>query len=251
MNAALTGYYATRIYLPLSAASSRWRAFSRRMRGKHDPAVQVRRLPRVSWSDATPSRRFDVWEGEKSHGDVRLSELAILSAFATQCADGTDLFEIGTFDGRTTFNLAMNSPAACLVHTLDLPPDTSTAFAIEGAERSLVNKARSGARYERNRTEHPAAVGKITQLLGDSGSFDFSSYAGRCSMVFVDGSHAYDYVHSDTKAAMSMVRPGGVIVWHDYGVWEGVTRALEEIDARERYGLRNIRGTSLVYWRKG
>jgi hypothetical protein len=29
-------------------------------------------------------------------------------------------------------------------------------------------------------------------------------------------------------------------------VWEGVTRALEEIEAARRLGLRHIRGTSLV-----
>jgi hypothetical protein len=68
--------------------------------------------------------------------------------------------------------------------------------------------------------------------------------------VFVDGSHTYDYLLSDTRAAMTMVRPGGVIVWHDYGVWDGVTTGLEELEARERYGLRNVRGTSLVVWRR-
>jgi len=250
MNEALLGQYATRFYLPLSALSRRWRGFSRRLRGKVNISELPKRLPRVSWNRATGSQPFGVWEGSKSHGDVRLSELAILSALAAECEDGTDLFEIGTFDGRTTFNLAMNSPGGCRVHTLDLPPDTATAFSIDVAERSLVQKARSGARYERNRARHPDALGKIRQLLGDSGTFDFSPWAGRCSLVFVDGSHTYDYLLSDTRAAMTMVRPGGVIVWHDYGVWDGVTTGLEELEARERYGLRNVRGTSLVVWRR-
>ncbi len=26
------------------------------------------------------------------------------------------------------------------------------------------------------------------------------------------------------------------IVWHDYGIWEGVTKALEELDQSEVYG---------------
>ena len=42
---------------------------------------------------------------------------------------------------------------------------------------------------------------------------------------------------------------GGVIIWHDYGIWEGVTRALEELEERENLGLKNISGTSLVYWK--
>ena len=88
------------------------------------------------------------------------------------------------------------------------------------------------------------------QLFGDSGTFDYSPYANSCSLVFVDGSHAYDYAVSDTAAAREMVCAGGRIVWHDYGIWEGVTKALEEIEAREGLGLRNIRGTSLVIWKK-
>jgi hypothetical protein len=94
------------------------------------------------------------------------------------------------------------------------------------------------------------AVGKIHQLLGDSATFDYSPYRNSCSLVFVDGSHAYEYVMADTRAAMSMVKKNGVIIWHDYGIWEGVTRALEELDEREHFGLRNISGTSLVYWKK-
>lgn len=67
--------------------------------------------------------------------------------------------------------------------------------------------------------------------------------------MFVDGSHAYDYVLSDTDRALDLVDAGGIIVWHDYGVWEGVTRALEEIEAQRRPGLKHIKGTSLVFWR--
>jgi hypothetical protein len=40
----------------------------------------------------------------------------------------------------------------------------------------------------------------------------------------------------------------GMVIWHDYGVWEGVTRALEEIEASRHLGLRHVRGTSLVVW---
>jgi hypothetical protein len=40
-----------------------------------------------------------------------------------------------------------------------------------------------------------------------------------------------------------------MVMWHDYGAWEGVTRALEELEASRQLGLRHIRGTSLVFWR--
>lgn len=251
MTPRMYAWWSTRLSLPVSAAARQWRATSRRLRNKHDPAEQATRLPSLPWHCATDARRFGVWEAGRNHGDVRTRELAVLAAFASRCPDATTLFEIGTFDGRTTFNLAMNSPPGCRIGTLDLPPDAATAMAIDTAERSLVDKPSPGRRYERNRARHPAAVAKIFQLLGDSATFDFQAHRRACSLVFVDGSHAAEYVERDTATAFDLVRPGGVVLWHDYGTWEGVTGVLERIDAERRLGLRSIRGTSLVMWRNG
>jgi predicted O-methyltransferase YrrM len=244
------GSYATRIYLPLSCLSRRLRQMTRSIRGKSGGFLQATSLPQTSWKDLPGLGAPRVWEAAKNNGNVRISELAILCALAAGCEDGSNLFEIGTFDGRTALNLALNSPSGCHVYTLDLPPDRETAFAIEKGERLFIEKPQPGARYRAYGGVNPAAVSRIHQLLGDSATFDYSPYAGSCSLVFVDGSHAYDYAMSDTQAAMKLAKPGGVIVWHDYGVWEGVTRALEELEQRERYGLNHIRGTSLVWWRR-
>ena len=67
----------------------------------------------------------------------------------------------------------------------------------------------------------------------------------------MDGSHAYDYVVADTDTAIRLVANKGMVIWHDYGVWDGVTRALEEIEASRHLGLRHVRGTSLVVWQAG
>ena len=88
-------------------------------------------------------------------------------------------------------------------------------------------------------------------MYGDSATFDWSPHAGRAGIVFVDGSHAYDYARKDSETALRLVRPGGVVLWHDYGVWSGVTQALEELEAARGLGLVNIAGTSLVFWRAG
>jgi hypothetical protein len=64
-------------------------------------------------------------------------------------------------------------------------------------------------------------------------------------VVFVDGSHAYSYVVSDTAKALRMVRPGGLVLWHDYSPeCPGVFRALNELTAR--LPLVHIAGTTLV-----
>ena len=244
------GFYATRVYLPLSSLSRRWRRFSHRIRGKQNHFLQATRLPEVCWTDCVGSFVPQVWAHKKENGNVRISELAILSAFAAHCREGSNLFEIGTFDGRTTLNLALNAPAICCVYTLDLPPDQATKYQLADGERHMVEKPSPGSRYEKHRSEYPAAISRIRQLLGDSATFDYTPYTGSCSLVFVDGSHAYDYAVSDTRAAMTIVEAGGIVIWHDYGIWEGVTKALEELEKRGLWGLRNIRGTSLVIWKK-
>lgn len=244
------GYYATRFYLPLSSLSRRWRRFSHSLTGKTDRFLQPARLPGISWRSCATSCLPRVWEDKQENGNVRISELAILSALAEGCRNGSNLFEIGTFDGRTTLNLALNAPDTCRICTLDLPPDQATKYALASGERHMVEKAAPGFRYEKYRHLYPAVISRIHQLLGDSAAFDYSAYADSCSLVFVDGSHAYEYALSDTRAAMQIVEKGGIVVWHDYGIWEGATTALEELEPREHLGLRNIRGTSLVFWRK-
>ena len=230
--------------------SRRWQRFSKRLRGKSGQFLQNTYLPAVSWKDCTKQRSIKLWEHEKENGNVRISELGILSALAADCRDGSSLFEIGTFDGRTTLNLALNAPSQCMIHTLDLPPELETSLSLAAGERYVSNKPKPGTRYEACRETYPDAVGRIHQLLGDSATFDYSQYRDSCSLVFVDGAHSYDYAISDTRAAMDMVEIGGVVVWHDYGVWEGVTKALEELEQRKGYGLRGISGSSLVFWRK-
>src|SRR6185436_7400551 len=123
------------------------------------------------------------------------------------------LFEIGTFDGRTTMNMAANSPAEAHVYTLDLPAAQveNTAFRLELNEDAYVKKPVSGGRFIGSHLNR-----KITQLFGDSGTFDFSPFAGRVDFMFVDGSHSYEYVLSDTRNVLKMVKEGGIILWHDY-----------------------------------
>jgi predicted O-methyltransferase YrrM len=179
-------------------------------------------------------------------GNVTLLELVALARLVRLKAPLT-VFEIGTFDGRTTLNLAANAPDSALVHTLDLPmgDEHATAYVLEDAERAYVRKPQSGGRVHRSDLAR-----KVKQHYGDSATFDFAPFVrDGVDFIFVDGSHAYEYARSDSLAAMSMLREGrGTIVWHDYNGWRGVSEALHELrrdDARFA-GVRWIEGTSLA-----
>ncbi len=246
--ARLSAIYALSVYLPVSQAAQAQRRLSRTLRGKSAVNVDTR-LAQTGWSDVLANRPIRLVETEKRHGNVRPSELAILAQAAAQIEPGGEIVEIGTFDGRTTLNIAVNAPERTRVVTLDLPDNHPTQYAIEASERTLVQKPASGERIRSCAPAWRAYAGNITLVFGDSASFDWSLHHARAGLVFVDGSHAYEYARSDSETAFRLARPGCMVIWHDYGVWPGVTRALEELEAGRHIGLKHIRGTSLVFWR--
>jgi predicted O-methyltransferase YrrM len=44
--------------------------------------------------------------------------------------------------------------------------------------------------------------------------------------IYIDGNHSYAEVINDTKRALSLIAPGGVIIWHDVNNAKEVTDAL-------------------------
>jgi len=242
------GLYALGLYLPISLAARRMRAQSRALRGVRRD-THATKLPQAAWSELLERRPIRLVETGKADGNVNLAELGVLAQAAAAIAAGSIIVEIGTFDGRTTLNLAVNAPGETPVFTLDLPPEDVAAYALAPGERQYVDKPRPGARFRAAVAPWDAPARRITQLLGDSATFDWSPYEGRAGLVFVDGSHAYAYVRKDSETALRLVAKGGIVLWHDYGRWEGVSRALDELEAQRRLGLRHVAGTSLVMCR--
>lgn len=203
-------------------------------------------LPVVSLEDVvTMPVELRLFHPSAEDGNVTTGELVAILALA-KLAARTEVFEIGTFNGRTTLNLAANLGGNIIVNTLDLPPSARvrTKLKLDEADVQFAKKERVGEMYIRYGMEQ-----RIRQHFGDSATFDFSPYFGRIDVVFVDGSHSYEYVVNDTLNAIRMVRPGGLIMWHDYGAWAGVTQALDEMRlTHPSLGqMRHIRGTTIAY----
>ena len=57
---------------------------------------------------------------------------------------------------------------------------------------------------------------RITQHREDSREFDHSRFLGKVDLVYINGSHKFEDVLSDSRAALLMLAPNGVIVWDDY-----------------------------------
>jgi len=46
-------------------------------------------------------------------------------------------------------------------------------------------------------------------------------------LLFIDGDHSYDGVKSDWEAYKQLLRPGSIVVFHDWGWAEGVRRVID------------------------
>ena len=204
------------------------------------------RLPPINAGDlVTDPPPVRLLEVEVRDGQVSLFELLILCQTVVT-RKPLLLFEFGTFDGRTTLNLAANSPESARVVTIDLPAadEESTRLALGDGDRRYVQKPQIGDRFKDSPLKQ-----KIEQVLGDTAAFEYGPYIGKVSWVFVDASHTCEYVLNDSRAAQRLLgKDGGLVFWHDYGVWDGVTRALNELKDSDPYfaGLAWITGTSLA-----
>ena len=169
----------------------------------------------------------------------------ILAALA-QATRSKTFFEIGTNRGRTTWTVARNNPGLS-AFTLDVSPrDGSEAmtFELDSADHTWLGAGGACGDAFRGTPEGD----RITQLWGDSATFDFSPFEGRMDLVYVDGAHTYDYVRSDTAAALRMLRPAGTIVWDDYTIGPFVYQYITELASTVDRPIYHIFGTRMAIY---
>lgn len=136
-------------------------------------------------------------------------------------------FEIGTNRGRTTWTVARHNPELRL-YTLDVPPSEEpeqTALELGADDRMYFRPPELCGDAFRDTAE----AARITQLWGDSATFDFSGHEGQIDFVYIDGAHTYEYVVRDTASALRILSPTGTIAWDDYATGPGVYEALLEL----------------------
>ena len=169
------------------------------------------------------------------------TERFCIAAFAQIMKPGS-IFEFGTYDGSTTLLLARAAPGARIT-TLDLPPELLGKLdPIAEQQLSLVGGVGSKFRDQPERS-------RITQLLGDSRTFESDHYKNQMNLVLVDGSHEYESVRADSENALNMLAPGGMIIWDDYAPqWPGVVRAVDELSSSTGLELAQLAPTELVVY---
>ncbi len=190
-------------------------------------------FPGVEAVDVEVPRAFDRIPGIS----ISTTEVLVLAALV-RVLRPKRILEIGTSNGHTTINLAANSPADARVVSVDLPPDWQGGFGLKVSDgmvnvtsRQRVGELCADARY----------AAKIRQVFGDSATLDWTTLGGPFDLVYIDGCHDYEYVRSDTGRALGVLGHDGVVVWHDYGMIEEVSRAVDE--AASQFRVVAIRST--------
>ncbi len=222
LNLLLLPYYAWR---DRGFLYQQWRAFvANAINLEKEYQTRVERLDWVGLQEriggADPNLRFRF--GAR-YGNVSFEESLALGYLAESLRPRR-VFEIGTFDGFSTYHMAMNGAVDAQVFTLNLPIDA-------GESASDLTRGTDSEYFSDNKTHRELqkrgvgsivraspAAGKVVQLFGDSRTFDFSPYRGNIDLIFIDGGHSLECVAHDTESALAMLSERGVIVWHDFNV---------------------------------
>jgi hypothetical protein len=162
------------------------------------------------------------------------------------------LFEFGTCTGKTAYLWSRNAPEHARINTLTLAPSQQHEY-VKGADDTDQDTkfALNESVFEEFLYSGTACAERVGQLYGDSKQFDETPYLDWADLVFVDGSHARSYVESDSVKAMRIVKPGGLVLWHDYagpGHAPGVFQALNALAGT--VPLRHVDGTTFAMWRR-
>jgi len=123
----------------------------------------------------------------------------------------TNILEIGTYLGHTTENIASNIQGQII--TVDICEGMVDSTKYQNHEILPVHLSGSEIKSE-----------NVTRILSRSSDY-FDECKIRCRSfdgIFLDGDHSYDQVYKDSMDAISIIEPGGIIVWHDVYNDDGV-----------------------------
>lgn len=202
--------------------------------------LKKRQLPRIS-AEGLFNTEVKLLNFHVRDGNVTPLELLIISSLVAS-KNPLNLLEIGTFDGNTTLQMALNCSSKATVHTIDLEEGRETELPILEEDVKYVLDSKKVTR----KFIGTCVQEKIMQHFGDSTVYDFSKM-GRVDFCFIDGGHTYDCVKKDSEKVFSILAEGGMVLWHDFTPnCPGVYRYLMELS--KTMPLAHIYETQLVMY---
>ncbi len=208
-----------------------------------NPLNDTRSLERVDILDICEgTSRWTVQSFPSVGASVSPLESMALAALSER-VEAKRIFEFGTYKGVSTTQLALNVGQEGMVFTLDLPED-HPAYLLpipKPEERAIAAESGKGILIPRD------LLSRVTFLQFDSATFDTSPYISSMDLIFIDAAHSYEYVKNDSLKGWEMLKPGGIMAWHDCNPnHPGVVRYLKE----SGHKVSLIQGTTLAFVQK-
>jgi predicted O-methyltransferase YrrM len=199
-------------------------------------------IPQAALKVTTDLNWDGIPEGEARKNYLFDGEPEALVAIVRHAARGRprSMVEFGCQNGRTA-RLILNNVPMDRYLGIDVPPNSK--LTMEWQEREIPTIA---GEYAFPRSE-------FKLLLAGNGTKNLTaSDIGQFDVVFIDGDHSYEGVEADTRLAFDVVRPGGLVIWHDFHgdpavhVVEYLTNA-SQVPHFFRNPIINVENTALVY----
>jgi len=166
-------------------------------------------------------------------------EMEIIAALL-RTVDAKSMIEFGCRDGRTARVLLHNVSSLQRYVGIDVPISYQPALAHQRSEMVVAPGALmvDDARFE--------------LLVSEHGSLDLvaDDFPERFDAAFIDGDHSERVVTHDSELARAVVKPEGVIVWHDYNQSPhvDVTRVVDGLCAKG-WPIEHVAGSWIAYCR--
>lgn len=177
-----------------------------------------------------------VWN-RKRGTSIEVDELCVLLSIV-KFIQAKKILEIGTYDGNTALNFALNIPEDGQVVTIDLPESEVPNLALPVARTNASPSKIVGRQFRESEQ-----ASKIDLIRQDTAVLDWNELPKPFDLVFIDGCHDWKYVKNDTEKSLGVLREGGLIIWHDYNL-PGVGDYIDEFSKNQACFW--IRGTRLV-----
>lgn len=166
-------------------------------------------------------------------------ELEVLIALVRSVSPHV-MIEVGVNEGRTAKAVLQNVPGLTRYIGVDVEAGYVPALKVQRQEvpQRPGWMARNDKRFE--------------LVLRKRGSLDLKPRdLATCDVIFIDGDHGHAAVRHDIELAEALVRPGGLIVYHDYHNLGTVdVKVVLEERATRGIDIQHVEGTWLTFERR-